>query len=43
MKELDKMSLYVTGTITKNRLPEEVKTNKTLKIEGDVEWRICIT
>ena len=29
MKFLDKISLHVTGTVIKNRLPEEVKINKT--------------
>ena len=29
MIELDKISLYVTVTIAKNRLLEEIKTNKT--------------
>ena len=28
MKEMDKIPLYVTGKVTKNRLPEEVKINK---------------
>ena len=33
MKFLDKISLHVTGTVIKNRLPEEVKINKTSKIK----------
>ena len=32
MAELDKMSLYVTVIIAKNRILEEVKPNKTQKI-----------
>ena len=31
MKGLDKMSLCVTGTVTKKRLPAEIKINKTSK------------
>ena len=43
MKELDKMSLYVTGTVMKNRLLVEVKTNKNLKNnQGYGAWRLCI-
>ena len=33
MKRLEKSSLYVNGTVIKNKLLAEVKTNKTKKIK----------
>ena len=33
MKELDNILFYLNGTVMKNRLPSEVKINKTSKIQ----------
>jgi hypothetical protein len=39
LKALDKMNLYVTGTVMKNRLPKEITINKTSKTFKEMQTR----
>ena len=42
LEELYKISLYINEPVIKNRLPEELKINKTSKTQGDGALILCI-